>query len=96
MKGTIFLSGKIAGDPEYKAKFQNAEEHFKKQGFKVINPATLPEGLTNTEYMRICFSMIEACDLVIFLPDWKYSLGAKLEHAYCEYTFKSFEEIGEG
>ena len=42
----IYISGKIAGDPDYKEKFARAAAQLERLGATVINPATAPEGLT--------------------------------------------------
>lgn len=80
----VYISGKITGDPNYKEKFQKAEENLKNYYDVVLNPAILPKGLKQIEYMRICYSMINCCDEVWFLKDWKDSTGARLEHDYAE------------
>lgn len=82
----IYISGKIAGDPDYKGKFARAAAQLERQGATVINPATAPEGLAKLDYMRICFAEMEAVDYVVFLPDWVESAGAKLERAWCDYV----------
>ena len=41
----IYISGKIAGDPDYKGKFARAAAQLERLGATVINPATAPEGL---------------------------------------------------
>ena len=41
----IYISGKIAGDPNYKGKFARAAAQLERLGATVINPATAPEGL---------------------------------------------------
>ena len=38
--------------------------------------------------LGICFAMIDAADLVAFLPGWRTSPGARLERAYCSYIGK--------
>lgn len=87
-KTVVFISGRISGDPGYKAKFNEAQYRLENVGFKVLNPAWMPQGLSNAEYMRMCFSMIDVADVVVLLPDWKYSPGARLEEQYCDYTHK--------
>ena len=82
----IYISGKIAGDPDYKGKFARAAAQLERLGATVINPATAPEGLDKLDYMRICFAEMEAVDYVVFLPDWSSSDGAKLERAWCDYV----------
>ena len=87
----VYIAGKITGDPGYRDKFAAAEIHLGGQGHTVLNPAELPEGMAQADYMRICFAMIDVADAVIFLQDAKDSAGARLEMAYCEYIGKEYE-----
>ena len=89
MKPKIFISGKITGDPDYKAKFEAAAEAYKKKGYTVLIPSVLPGGMQPADYMRICFAMIDTADVVAFLPGFSKSPGAQLELQYCLYTDKS-------
>lgn len=89
-KPVIFLSGKITGDPNYKAKFNDAQRRLESKGRVVLNPAWMPAGLFNDDYMRMCLAMIDTADLVVFLPDWEGSPGARLEKQYCDYTLKAY------
>lgn len=84
----IYIAGKITGDPHYRDKFSAVGELLEKQGHIVLSPAVLPEGMTQADYMRICFAMIDAADAVCFLPDASKREGALLELQYCDYTFK--------
>ena len=84
----VYIAGKISGDPNYREKFAAEQECLEDQGHIVLNPAELPEGMSSADYMRICFAMIDCADVVMFLPDWENSEGAKLERAYCEYVDK--------
>ena len=84
----IYIAGKITGDPGYWTKFWQAEKKLANQGHIVLNPAWIPEGMTPQDHMRICFAMIDAADVCVFLPDWEECQGARLERAYCEYTGK--------
>jgi hypothetical protein len=78
---TAFISGKITGDPNYKAKFRRAEEELTDSGYFVMNPAILPEaGFGWEAYMRISEVMLLECEDVFFLPDWKESRGACYEY----------------
>lgn len=85
MKTKIYIAGKITGDPDYKTKFDAAAERYKKEGYAVLNPACLPEGMQKADYMRICFAMIDTADVVAFLPGYETSPGAQLELQYCFY-----------
>ena len=84
----IYIAGKITGDPDYRAKFADAQRQIEAQGHIVLNPATLPEGMEPKDYMRICFAMLESADTAAFLPDWEDSPGAQLEKHWCEYVGK--------
>lgn len=80
----IYIAGKITGDPNYKQKFAVKRMKLEHEGHKVMNPAILPEGFTQDEYLKICFSMIDVCEAVHFLPDWEDSPGAKKEMEYAK------------
>lgn len=52
----------------------------RQHGHCVLNPATLPEGLSEREYMDICYAMIRAANTVHMLPGWQNSTGAQAEY----------------
>ena len=89
----IYISGKITGDHDCRAKFEKAASFITHAGHTAINPATAPAGLTNQDYMRLSFAEIDAADMVVFLNDWTDSKGAPLERAYCKYIKKPFLEF---
>lgn len=80
----IYVAGKIAGDKRYRAKFREAAKSLEAMGHVVLNPATLPEGLEQADYMRICLAMLDSADVAAFLPDYRESKGAMVEWAYCK------------
>lgn len=84
----VYISGKITGDKQYKAKFKEAEKRLKADGHIVLNPATQPAGLRPADYMRICFAMMDSADVVLFLRDYQESPGAMLEWQWCQYVNK--------
>lgn len=87
-RGVVYLSGPITGVPNYWEAFEKAEDYLTSLGWAVLSPAKHPQGLTNEQYMRIDFAMIDVADVVLLLPGWLNSTGACLERAYCEYTEK--------
>lgn len=78
----LYLAGKITGDQNYKTKFGSVAGELRKQGYSVMNPAMLPDGFDYDDYMHVCKAMIERCDAVVLLPDWKDSNGAKMEFGH--------------
>ena len=80
----VYIGGKITGDAGYREKFAKVETVLSKIGHCVMNPAKLPSGMEDGDYMRICFAMIDCADVVVLLPDWQESAGARLERAYAE------------
>ena len=80
----IYIAGKIAGDKRYRAKFREATKTLEAAGHVVLNPSTLPDGLEQADYMRICLAMLDTADLAVFLPDYQESKGAMVEWGYCQ------------
>lgn len=85
----IYIAGKITGEPNYKEKFDIAATSLEAQGHIVLNPAELPEGLRQADYMRICFAMIDTAHAVYLLKNWEDSRGATIERNYAAYTGKA-------
>ena len=90
----VYIAGKITGDSGYWGKFQQAQWYLEEKGFIVLNPAELPEGMQPSDYMRICFAMMDCADIVAFLPDYSQSRGARLEFDWCQYTGKQTMFLG--
>ena len=78
----VYIAGKITGNPSYKQQFAEAEKKLREKGFTTMSPAVLPDGFEHQEYMKICFSMIDVCDAVFFLDNWRDSIGATMEYNY--------------
>lgn len=74
--------------------FRQAQRELNAEGFIVVNPAELPEGMQPSDYMRICFAMMDCADIVAFLPDYSQSRGARLEFDWCQYTGKQTVFLG--
>ena len=89
----IYIAGKITGDPDYKSKFAALQAELEAKNFIVLNPAVLPKGLSDADYMRICFAMIDCANTVMFLDGYEKSKGCKLEKQYCNYTGKSYAYV---
>lgn len=81
----VYIAGRITGVDYDKAveMFDAAEHIWIARGDSVINPTCLPgEGFSHADYMHICLAMIDVCDAVYFLNNWRQSEGAKQEHEY--------------
>lgn len=81
----IYISGKITGDPDYRLKFFGVDQQLLQKGWKTMDPATLPEGLTRAQYMRVDLNALMDCDAVFFLPDAMDSDGARIEWELAHY-----------
>lgn len=82
---TVYIAGKISGDPDYKKKFNTAQKNLERQGFVVMNPAWMPsEGFSYGAYIRIGKAMLKECDTLCLLPDWEESAGAREERKLAE------------
>ena len=75
----VCLSGPITGVADYRQRFDMEARKLTDQGYTVLNPAILPEGMSKAAYMRICMAMIESADVVAFMPGWQNSAGARIE-----------------
>lgn len=79
----VYIAGPISKDPGYKEKFGAAENALTEMGHSVINPAFLPTDLGDcTDYMKLCFPMIDAAEAVVMLDGWQESFGACREWGY--------------
>lgn len=59
-----------------------AEEKLKQvPGDVILNPASLPVGLSEPEYMDICLAMLRCADAIYLLNGWRGSAGASAEYA---------------
>lgn len=88
MRRKVYIAGKITGDKNYRDKFAKIAKRYRASGFTVINPAVLPAGMKTEDYAKICFEMLNAADMIVFLPDYIDSYGARLEMNYCQYIGK--------
>ena len=78
-KEVAYISGAITHDRNYMQKFADAETVLMNLGFDVLNPTCVPALLSYEQHMRIDLIFVDACDVVVLLPDWRYSDGAQIE-----------------
>lgn len=86
MKTVIYLAGPISGPllPENRRRFYDVEAKVLAHWFGrvekvILNPATLPLGLTEQDYMSIGMQMLFAADSIVMLEGWEQSAGARIE-----------------
>lgn len=81
----IYIAGPMTGYENFNRESFFANANFiEKCGDIALNPAILPDGLTQAQYMDICFAMIRAADAIYLLKGYEESKGAMAELAYAE------------
>jgi len=78
----IYIAGKINGLLNFKEIFDKKKKELEDEGYVVLSPADLPNGMEYEDYMVICYAMIDVADAIYFLPNWVDSSGAKRERHY--------------
>ncbi|WP_444654016.1 DUF4406 domain-containing protein [Citrobacter portucalensis] len=81
----IYIAGPMSGLPGFnRPAFHRAAAHIVRRGNVALNPAILPDGLEQAEYMDICLAMLRCADGIFMLDGWQQSAGAKAEYALAE------------
>ena len=82
----VYIAGKIDGVEDYEEKFNAAETELKEKGYICMNPAKVRfcKGFLHGEYLHICYAMIDVCEYIFMLKNWKESYGAVMEHEYAK------------
>lgn len=78
----VYIAGPMTGIPDFNRKaFNDMAGLLRSRGHIVLNPAILPDGLEQHEYMDITIAMLRCSDTVCLLEGWTGSEGAKAEAA---------------
>ena len=91
----IYICGPMSGIENFnECAFVKAETHIVENLFldstlAILNPAHLPGGLPQENYMDICLAMVRACSCIYVLKGWENSLGAQTEVTYAKKLGKS-------
>lgn len=95
----VFLSGPVTGLERDDAcqRFLDAEMTCISLGARyAFNPLrNVSPRATHEEAMRVCLGELTANDLLISLPGWEWSVGARLERAVAEAIGIPCAELGE-
>ncbi|WP_096778912.1 DUF4406 domain-containing protein [Zobellella denitrificans] len=79
----IYIAGPISGaGPNALDRFHQAATQLAAPDVVVLNPATLPPGLQEHQYMDICLAMLRTATDLALLDAWHLSLGAQVEYHY--------------
>jgi hypothetical protein len=84
---SVYVSGKITGDPGFKAKFAQYSAAVLAAGAsRCVNPAELlpSVGHTYEEYIMTDLQFVARCQAILMLPCWEDSPGATAELALAQ------------
>ena len=80
----VYISGKVTGNTGYWSDFERAESQLRDAGFDVMNPVKEVYDAGFAEYpyeqiMAYCLELLEECDAIYMMANYKDSNGAKME-----------------
>lgn len=78
----IYIAGPMTGLPHFnRPAFNQAAINLSFEKHVPLNPAILPDGLTEADYMAIGLTMLQRAEAIYLLTGWQFSAGARAEHA---------------
>ena len=78
----VYIAGPMTGLPHFnRPAFQQAAINLSFEKHVPLNPAILPDGLTEADYMAVGITMLQRADAIFLLTGWQFSAGARAEHA---------------
>ncbi|MGL5491059.1 MAG: DUF4406 domain-containing protein [Shewanella sp.] len=90
----IYIAGPMSGIQDFnRPLFNKVAIELTEQGYSALNPATLPDGLSQGQYMQICLPMVAVADELVMLPGWEQSEGASIEFMLAKKSGKTIRGI---
>ena len=84
-KKKVYIAGPMTGFENFnKTAFFDMARVIVGRGHVALNPAILPDGLEQREYMDICIAMVRCANTICLLDGWEASAGARAERAVAE------------
>src|SRR5471032_2720865 len=78
----VYIAGPMTGLPQFnRPAFLQAALNLSFEKHVPLNPAILPDGLTEADYMAVGLAMLQRAEAIYLLPGWQNSAGARAEHA---------------
>ncbi|MQB55041.1 DUF4406 domain-containing protein [Rahnella sp. RcJ3] len=78
----VYIAGPMTGLPHFnRPAFKRAAINLSFEKHVPLNPAILPDGLTEADYMAIGLTMLQRAEAIYLLTGWQFSAGARAEHA---------------
>lgn len=91
----IYIAGPMSGIKDFnRPLFNMVAGELTEQGHSVLNPAILPDGLSQGQYMQICLPMVAVAHELVMLPGWERSEGAYIEFCLAKKSGKTIRELG--
>ena len=91
----IYVAGPMSGIKDFnRPLFNMVAGELTEQGHSVLNPATLPDGLSQGQHMQICLPMVAVAHELVMLPGWERSEGAYIEFCLAKKSGKTIRELG--
>ena len=78
----VYIAGPMTGLPQFnRPAFHQAALNLSFEHHVPLNPAILPDGMTEADYMAVGITMLQRADAIFLLTGWQCSAGSRAEHA---------------
>ena len=78
----VYIAGPMTGLPQFnRPAFHQAALNLSFEHHVPLNPAILPDGLTEADYLAVGITMLQRADAIFLLTGWQFSAGARAENA---------------